>query len=94
MAHSGRRGWGLAEIVSLLVELFTETSSITLRQLIAGMVTCLPSLLHSDSTRNVVTLLDGLARLGDNQYWLVRLDLRHAIAEIEIHPAAYIVHSA
>ena len=86
-------GRDLTEIVSLLVELFTDTSSITLRQLIAGMVTCLPSLLHSDSTRHVVTLLDCLARLGDNQYWLVRLDLAHAIAEIEIHAATYIAPS-
>ena len=83
-------GRDLSEIVSLLEELVTDTSSITLRQLIAGLATCLPTLLHSDSTRHVASLLDCLARLGDNKYWLVRLDLAHAIAEIEIHAATYI----
>ena len=33
------------------------------------------------------------ARLGDNNYWLVRMDLARAIAEIEIHSATYVVPS-
>ena len=52
----------LEEIVSLLVDVFTDTSSITVRQLVAGLGACLSALLLSDSSRHAVTLLDCLAR--------------------------------
>ena len=54
-------GRDLAEIVNFLMELFTDTSSIKLRNLIWRMDCCLPSLLHS--TRHLVTLLECLAML-------------------------------
>ena len=75
---------------ALLVEVFTDSSSITVRQQLAGVGECLPVLLQSDCSRYVVTVLEQMARLVTNNYWLVRCDLCQLITDLSLSAADYL----
>ena len=83
----------LGEVVGLLGDMCGDSSSITLRQVLAGLGGSLGVLLQSDHTRHAAPLLERLAGLADNQYWLVRVELAAVLAEVEVHAATYVLPS-
>ena len=83
----------LEEMISLLLEMFQDSSSITVRQSLAGVRECLPVLLQSDSSRECVKVLEQLSSAVTNNYWLVRCDLCQLITDISLSAADYLTSS-
>ena len=81
------------ELVSQLVHLLRDESSVTVRQALAGAKVALPRLLQSSESLTAASLLQALPPLAANKYWLVRTDLCELLAAVPSVPASYILPS-
>ena len=77
------------ELISLLMELLGDESSITLRQVLGGATLALPELVQCEESRDVVKLMERLPSLVTNKYWLVRLELCNLLLSIDSLAATF-----
>ncbi|XP_071441491.1 huntingtin [Hetaerina americana] len=72
----------LDKLVSLLVQGLEDESSLCCRQTLGAIQMCLGSLLESQGSPSVKTLLTSLLPLHKNPYWLVKVKLLEVVSEL------------
>jgi len=82
-----------AELLTLVTDLLSDQSSVTLRQVISGARLAVPLLVQSSERAGTAKLLDRLPTLATNKYWLVKVELCDLLAGIDCLAASYILPS-